>query len=137
MEVTLHRGTRTLFLVFITLGLLAIVGGTAAAVYVWRWRNATSDITVNNVNIAEMKDGKYYGKYKVFHAASEVEVSVRDGKIIDIYLLEGTSNKDKMESVSEQVIDEQSLDVDTITGATVSQKVALKAIENALEGKPQ
>ncbi|MBN2167636.1 MAG: FMN-binding protein [Actinobacteria bacterium] len=133
----MHRGTRTLFLVFITLGLLAIVGGTAAAVYVWRWRNATSDITVNNVNIAEMKDGKYYGKYKVFHAASEVEVSVRDGKIIDIYLLEGTSNKDKMESVSEQVIDEQSLDVDTITGATVSQKVALKAIENALEGKPQ
>ena len=54
-----------------------------------------------------------------------------------IYLLEGTSNKDKMQSISERVVEEQSLDVDTISGATVSQKVALKAIENALEGEPQ
>ncbi|MBN1288126.1 MAG: FMN-binding protein [Actinobacteria bacterium] len=133
----MHKGTRTLFLVFITLGVLAIVGGTAAAVYVWRWSSATNNIVVNNMDVAELKDGKYYGRYRVFHAASEVEVSIRDGRIIDIYLLEGTSNKDRMEKISERVIDEQSLDVDTTSGATVSQKVALKAMENALKGEPR
>lgn len=133
----MHRGTRTLFLVGITLGLLLIIGGTAAAIYILRWQNATRNITVHNVEINELEDGKYYGNFKVFHAASEVEVSVKEGEITDIYLLEGTSNRDQMESISERVVDEQSLDVDTISGATVSQKVVLKAIENALEKEPQ
>jgi uncharacterized protein with FMN-binding domain len=37
--------------------------------------------------------------------------------------------------VARNVIDEQSLQVDAVTGATITSKAFLKAIENALTGQ--
>ena len=38
----------------------------------------------------------------------------------------------KAETIVDDVVDKQTLDVDTVSGATVSSKVILKSIENAL-----
>ncbi len=37
------------------------------------------------------------------------------------------------ESIVNDVVKEQSLDIDTVSGATVSSKCILKAVENAIE----
>ena len=38
-----------------------------------------------------------------------------------------------VEEVAEAIVEQQSLDVDVVSGATISSKAAVKAVENALE----
>ena len=66
-------------------------------------------------------------------SAAKVSVTVKDNKITDITLLNHKNERGKpAEVIPEKVLKAQSLQVDTISGATNSSKVILKAIENAL-----
>ena len=63
---------------------------------------------------------------------------MKNHKIEDIQLLNHRNGKGKAaEVIPEKVVLSQSLKVDTITGATVSSKVILKAIEVALTSTPK
>jgi len=65
--------------------------------------------------------------------ADEVMVTVRDHKITGIEIIKDVSQRgQRAEPILSRVISAQSLHVDTISGATNSSKVILKAIENAL-----
>ena len=63
------------------------------------------------------------------------EVIVSNGQVMDINLV---SSKDpgeldgQLEMLYDRVIESQSLQVDTISGATLSSKAYLQAVENAL-----
>jgi uncharacterized protein with FMN-binding domain len=87
-------------------------------------------------DLSTVKDGIYNGSYKVFPVAVEVNVTVKNHAITDITLIKHTNGQGKpAEVIIDQVISKQSLQVDSISGATYSSKVILKAIENALNGK--
>lgn len=68
---------------------------------------------------------------------------VASGKVAAVKVLEGALAKgDKpvdlrggqtIDALFNRVIDQQSLKVDVISGATITSKVHLKAVENALE----
>ena len=72
-----------------------------------------------------------------------MEVRVTSGKAAAVKVLEGAPAKgDKpvdlrsgqtIDALFNRVIDQQSLKVDVISGATITSKVHLKAVENALE----
>ncbi|WP_367270567.1 FMN-binding protein [uncultured Clostridium sp.] len=63
-------------------------------------------------------------------------MTVNNNKIEDIELLNHKNERGKpAEIIVNEVIKEQKITVDTVSGATNSSKVILKAIENALEGK--
>ncbi len=68
-------------------------------------------------------------------AANECEVRVANGKVTDIKLIgsgdPGAENTND-EMLYNQVIKSQSLQVDTISGATLTSKAYLQCIENAL-----
>ncbi|MTI69007.1 MAG: FMN-binding protein [Firmicutes bacterium] len=95
---------------------------------------AASDIEIMNIDIKNIKNGTYIGEYKMSSLVSaKVEVTIKDNKIKDIKLLEHNNGKGKeAEKIPSKVIKKQSLEVDTISGATISSKVILKSIENAL-----
>ncbi|MNN75750.1 Electron transport complex subunit RsxG [compost metagenome] len=59
------------------------------------------------------------------------------GKVTDIKVLEQTEKKtpEFTEELFGRVIQAQSLQVDTISGATLTSKAFLKGVEGALEGK--
>ena len=90
------------------------------------------------MDLSNISDGKYTGSCDAVYVGAEVSVTVKDHKITDITLLNHKNERGKpAEVIIENVIKAQSLQVDTISGATNSSKVILKAIENALiSGKP-
>lgn len=100
-----------------------------------RYLNAVSGIEISDVNVNEIPDGEYTGKYDVGYIYAKVKVTVADGKISDIEILEHRNERGgKAESIIEDILEEQRIDVDAVTGATNSSLVIKKACENALSG---
>lgn len=64
---------------------------------------------------------------------AKVEVTVSDGKMTDIAILEHRQERGKAaEAVISDMLAEQKIDVDAVSGATNSSTVIKKAVENAL-----
>ncbi len=81
-------------------------------------------------------DGEYEGTSEGMHGDLGVNVVIEDGKISKIDIVsqnetEGVSDV-AMERVPENIIDKQSTEVDTVSGATESSKTIIAAVEDAL-----
>jgi len=88
---------------------------------------------ISDIDITKIKDGEYEGEYRTTLVSSKVQVYVKNGKIKRIDIIEHKHGRGKKgEEVINRVISAQSLRVDAISGATISSKVILKALENAL-----
>lgn len=114
----------------------AIVVVTWGGYYLYnisKYKKTVNAIQLESVNLNNIKDGKYSGKFDANVISAEVEVTVDDHKIKDIDLISHKNERGKKaEAVIDAVIEKQTVNVDTVSGATNSSKVILKAIENAL-----
>jgi len=91
------------------------------------------DLKISHVDISKVADGTYPGSYKVFPIIAEVKVTVKNHEITGIELVKHrTGQGAPAEIIPSKVVEAQTLEVDTVSGATYSSKVILKAIENAL-----
>lgn len=89
--------------------------------------------SIENLDLSSVKDGTYIGQYSSNPCAAKLKVTVKNHKIKDIEILEHQKGLGgKAESILDDVIENQSLNVDTVSGATLSSKVLLKSIENAI-----
>lgn len=115
--------------------LLASIFGTAYIDRVGEYKRAVKETTIEEVNISDIPDGVYIGEYDVNFIYAKVEVDVSGGKIIDVRILEHRQERGKAaETVANEIVDEQRIDVDTVSGATNSSIVIKKAVEVALKG---
>ena len=115
--------------------LLASILGTAYIDRVGEYKRAVKETTIEEVNISDIPDGVYIGEYDVNFIYAKVEVDVSGGKIIDVRILEHRQERGKAaEAVANEIVDEQRIDVDTVSGATNSSIVIKKAVEVALKG---
>lgn len=90
-------------------------------------------IPVSTPNLAEVADGVYAGEYSAGPVAVKVEVTVKGHRMMAIEIIEHQNGLGgKAEGIIKDVMDEQSLEVDAVSGATVSSKCILKALEDAL-----
>ena len=88
---------------------------------------------VEKKQIAKISDGSYVGEYTVFPVHVKVGVLVKDHEIREIEILEHDHGKGAdAEAITDTIVEEQSLDVDTVSGATYSNLVIIKAVEDAL-----
>lgn len=86
-----------------------------------------------DINLSGIPDGSYRGEFSRFPVSAEVEVIIEGEKIREIELLNHRHGPGYgAEAILERVIEEQSLQVDVISGATYSSIVVLKAVEEAL-----
>lgn len=90
-----------------------------------------------NINGTEktLKDGIYTGRSLKFPGPMKVSVTVKDGKIVSIKILQHFAPKkhnDMMQELIERIIKQQSSHVDSVTGATISSNALKKAVNNAL-----
>ena len=91
---------------------------------------------IKSINITEIDDGIYRGKYEVFPVSVELNVEVKDHQIIEIDILKHDNGQGKpAESIINSVIEQNSIDVDVISGASYSSRTILQAISNALNQK--
>ena len=121
---------KTIIRVLVVLILIAGVGRLAIHLMS---KNLVKDVSVSNVEFTNLKDGEYTGSVSKEPITVQLKVIVKDSKVSDIVIIEHKNGLGKDgEKVIEEVLSKQSLNVDTISGATTSSKIILKAIENAL-----
>lgn len=90
-------------------------------------------LVVNDVDLSQIKDGQYIGEYSIFPVYAEVEVTIKNHDIKKIQVLKHDNGLgSNAEIIKEYIIKQQSLNVDTISGATVSSKCIMKAVEYAI-----
>ncbi|MFZ5595997.1 MAG: FMN-binding protein [Bacillota bacterium] len=107
-------------------------------VNVRKYKKMVSEIVISDVDLSKIQDGVYGGSCDVIFIAADVSVSVEKNKIKDIKLIRHKNERgQRAEEIVNRVLNSQSLKVDTISGATNSSKVILKAIENALTTAPE
>jgi len=98
------------------------------------YQRAIAALSRPDIAVSEVADGAYEGECDVGYIYARVRVTVDNGKIVDVDLLEHHNERGgEAESIPQTVVEAQSLDVDAVSGATNSSKVIKAAIANALE----
>jgi fumarate reductase flavoprotein subunit len=85
------------------------------------------------VDISQVPDGTYRGSYEGWNQF-DVLVTVADGEVTDIEIAEDSQNPstDITDEVIRLIVSEQSLEMDAVSGATITTNALLKAVEQAL-----
>lgn len=100
-----------------------------------QYKNKIKETEIADVNITAVPNGVYIGEYDVGYIYAKVQVTVVDGKISDIEILEHRNERgSRAENIIEDILAEQRIEVDAVTSATNSSLVIEKACENALSG---
>lgn len=120
---------------------LFLIGLVFTTVYlksVADYKKAVKETTFSDIDISNIPDGVYVGEYDVDFIYAKVEVTVQNGAVTNINILEHKNGRGKpAEIIVDKIIKEQKIDVDTVSGATNSSTVIKKAVENALKGEKQ
>ena len=81
------------------------------------------------------KDGTYYGTGKGFAGTMKVKVDISGGKIVSISIVstkDGDSYVKSASSLLDTIVERQSTNVDTVSGATFSSRGIIAAVRSAL-----
>lgn len=92
---------------------------------------------IADIDVQEIADGEYEGESTFGSYTYHVRVTVAGNKIIKI---EDLAPRESIyvtyaSGVFNKIIDQQTPDVDAITGATTTSKAFMKAVEDALDGE--
>ena len=131
----IYKKKMVLFIIMLLL-LVGFVWGILYLKSVADYKKAVKETTFEDINISDIPDGVYVGEYDVNFIYAEVEVTVQNGEITNINILEHRHERGKAaEVITDSIVDEQKIDVDAISGATNSSTVIKKAVENALKSR--
>lgn len=139
------RGKRKMWVLLIIVGVIAagLLGGILSDA---PGRREIGLLTFSTVDFNNLRDGFYIGEYKGTKSHfrdTKVEVTISGGNISDVKILKGAVDKEgntvkltggqSIGDLFDNVMASKTLQVDVISGATLTSKAHLKAIENALE----
>jgi len=120
----------------IILGFVGIVtlGGILAYNFMNANLNRLAKRTIEDVDLTRISDGSYQGSYDSFPIRVEVTVTIADHAYRSITIDKHVTGQGQAaEGLPEIILEKQSLEVDSISGATYSSKAILMAIVDALE----
>lgn len=127
-------------LLIIVLTVVAVIGVTvfSGCVSLSREHEEARNVPIAVINFSKLQDGIYTGEYEggmYKWRVNKVKVTVDSGKVTGIELLyssdPGDENTDSRQ-LYDRIIQAQSLQVDVISGATLTSKAYLKGVEIAL-----
>ena len=88
---------------------------------------------VEDPDLSKVEDGTYKGKVETMLVKVELEVSVKNHKIISISIIKHDNGKGKpAEAIIDDIVKDNSTDVELIAGATMSSLVIRAAVIDAL-----
>ena len=130
----MKKRTKTALLVVAAVLLICIAGGMIAFQVIQRNLEGLKSAAIANVPMDQIPDGIYVGEYSVFPVSAQVSVTVKDHGIVSALIWKHLNGQGSAgEAVVQRAVQANSLQVDTVAGATYSSKVLLKAMENALQ----
>ena len=118
--------------------IIAIIVSIVLVLAVLIFLNLPKPVTSTDASfdLTETANGTYTGNCDNGLVKVLVDVTVKDHTIIQIDLLKHDNGLGgNAEVITDTVVQNQSVEVDTVSGATMSSKTILKAIENALSDK--
>lgn len=133
----MRKGRRKLLIAGIVV--LVIAGGLGGALLITEGeRREARNLPIKAISFKTLRDGTYTGGYqggKYKWRANKVQVTVSFGKVTDIQVLDQAEKKppEFTKELFDRVIQAQSLQVDAISGASLTSKAFLKGVEGALE----
>lgn len=89
---------------------------------------------IEPVDLALLKDGVYNGKAGGFICSMDLDVSVKGRRITDIKVNRQVNGGGKYQAqgMTDRIVKAQSVEVDTVSGATLTSKTILVAVYKAL-----
>lgn len=121
--------------IFAALIFCVFAGGAFYLKKVNNYQQKVHNTVFCDVDLSNVPDGTYIGEYDVDFISAKVEVTVKEGQIEAIDILEHENDRGQAaESIIDDIIAEQNINVDAVTSATNSSTVLRKAVENALTG---
>ena len=123
---------KVLISIAIVVLVLIVLGGLSLAM-AFAGLEETTNLEIGTVDLAQIPDGSYTGSYTNFRWNTTVKVTVTDHQITAIESVKIQSGrKDLARELTEDILQQQTADVDVVSGATASSHAYLKAVENAL-----
>lgn len=125
---------KLIFKILLSVILIFILVSVSGIFYLARGLNEGKNIRINGIDVSNLNDGIYNGKYKAGRWTNELNITVKDHKIIKIDIKDDVTfpNTDVSNELFSKVIGKQNTTVDVISEATVTSKAYLKSIEDAL-----
>ncbi len=103
------------------------------ATHLSRLQTKTDKASLESLDLAGLTDGVHVGNIRGFEGNVMATVTVLNGQVSDIQIEHRESlPQNAPEFIPQQVIEKQSLAVDTVTGATVTSQAIIHAIFRAL-----
>ena len=85
---------------------------------------------------SSLQDGVYEGSYSSFPNSAKVEVTVAEQRIAKVEIIEhfaSSRGKRAEDAIPKRIVEEQSTEVDAVSGATNSSRVIMNAAQDALK----
>ncbi len=102
-------------------------------------RDALAEFATGDIEISELPGGIYRGEALGFDGSIFVEAEITDGQLMVVTVLEHNDTpsyaEPAFETMIERLLAAQSLDVDTVSGATFSSQGLLDALKDAFRGE--
>lgn len=113
--------------------LIVIVALGALVLLTEGQRREDRNLAIADVDFSRVPDGTYRGTYEGWNTFT-VLVTVAGGTVTDVKVAEDSATPASAvtDRVLREVVSKQTLDVDVVSGATVTTKGLLKAVERAL-----
>ncbi len=141
-----RKGKGRVWIVLLVIFGVIVIGMGVTMIALEPGRREALNLTIGVVDFKKLHDGTFIGDYKGTKdhlRDAEVKVTVSSGAVTDIQVIGGSLANEKqtagirdgksIHDLLDQVIQSQSLQVDAISGATITSKVHLKAVETALD----
>lgn len=128
----MRKRTKILLIIFVIIASL-----TAFGIYMINKINQEMEVLtvseIPEINLVQIDDGTYSGSFKSLLIKVQVEVTIQNHVITDIIILEHQNGQgDDADVIIDDVLLEQSINIDFISGATYSSKAILLAIGDDL-----
>ncbi len=121
---------------------LSVVGG-CSGIAALDPEEFAENVALRNPDLSQVGSGSYSGEYTisvppgtvVVHRSVEVRVHLEDGLYREITIRSPKRLRDSSDfsRLTGRVVEQQTLEVDTVSGATFSSLAMLKAVEQAVE----
>jgi uncharacterized protein with FMN-binding domain len=126
----MRRHAPLLRTLLVLVGVLVVCSLVSQVTY-GRWLRRTADaLVLTSPMISYRYPGVYEGSARVGHVAAKVRVTVSATGVAAVELLERPFGN--MDLLVDRIVKARGVPVDVVTGATVSSKVVMKAIDDAL-----
>ncbi|WOO35834.1 FMN-binding protein [Anaerocolumna sp. AGMB13020] len=97
-------------------------------------KKSLTDMEYEEVDMSKVADGVYFGEVDAGLVYVKVSVTIKDNKIINIRILKHKNGLGgKAESIVTEMLQQNSYNVDAVSGATLSSEAIKSAVSKALK----